>query len=231
MPLNLTQHKNRTVPIDNHLKRVFTSQASPLVLAKLKKIYTFNRPSDYHQTVLSDVIIVFKNTNRTYDNRPVLMLNIYMPKRLPKYKAEQLRQLTSNPSNGVLAIPHDFLVTQQISRGYEIGFDKESLTALFTDQALATELMTASLEQDQSENQMGLQMRYQMRHYTRRYISDETLFNELPLIMNQTRLRPLMTLSDFDNFIQYSDNSLFVEWLDMFQQIMLAQSLILKHNK
>lgn len=227
MPLNLTQHENRTVPIDNHIKRVFTSQASPLVLAKLKKIYTFNRPSDYHQTVLSDVIIVFKKTNRTYDNRPVLMLNIYMPKRLPKYKAEQLRQLTSNPSNGVLAIPHDFLVTHQISRGYEIGFDKESLTALFTNQALATELMTASFGQHQSENRMG----YQMQRYIPRFVSDEALFNELPLIMNQTRLRPLMTLSDFDNFIQYSDNALFVEWLDMFKQIMLSQSLIKKHNK
>lgn len=229
MPLNLTQHENRTMPIDSHLKRVFTSQASPLVLAKLKKIYTFNRPSDYHQTVLSDVIIVFKNTNRTYDNRPVLMLNIYMPKRLPKYKAEQLRQLTSNPSNGVLAIPHDFLVTHQISRGYEIGFDKESLTALFTNQSLASELMTASLGQHQSENQMGLQI--QMQHYMPKFVSDEALFNEVPLIMNQTSLRPLMTLSDFDNFIQYSDNALFVEWLDMFKQIMLSQSLIQKHNK
>ena len=234
MPLKLTQHENQASPIAGNLKRVFTSQASPLVLSKLKKIYTFNRPSDYHQTVLSDVIIVFTNTNKTYNNRPVLILNIYMPKRLPKYKAEQLRQLTSNPNNGVLAIPHDFLITQQISGGYEIGyeigFDKESLTALFTDKALATELMTASLEQQQSENQMGLQMRYQMQHYTPRHISDEALFNELPLIMNQIMLRPLVTMSNFDQFIQYSDNNPLVEWLYLFQQIMLSQSLIQKHN-
>ena len=219
MPLKLTQHENRTVPIDNHLKRVFTSQASPLVLAKLKKIYRFNRPSDYRHTVLSDVIIAFTNTDQTFNDKPVLILNIYMPKRLPKYKAEQLRQLTSNPNNGVLAIPIDFLNTSQISRSYKIGFDKESLTALFTNQALTTELMTASLQQQRSESHM------------RRYISNEALFNELPLIMNQTSLRPLMTLSDSDNFIQYSDNALLVEWLYMFQQIMLSQSLILKHNK
>ena len=219
MPLKLTQYENQASPIADNLKRVFTSQASPLVLSKLKKIYTFNRPSDYHQTVLSDVIIVFTNTNKTYNNRPVLILNIYMPKRLPKYKAEQLRQLTSNPNNGVLAIPHDFLVTQQISRGYKIGFDKESLIALFTDQALTTELMTASLHQQRSES------------YMRRYISNEALSNELPLIMNQTELRPLMTMSNFDQFIQYSDNNPLVEWLYLFQQIMLSQSLILEHNK
>lgn len=220
MPLQLTQHENQTAPIDNHLKRVFTSQASPRVLAKLKKIYRFNRPSDYRHTVLSDVIIAFTNTDQTFNDKPVLILNIYMPKRLPKYKAEQLRQLTSNPNNGVLAIPIDFLNTSQISRSYKIGFDKESLIALFTDQALATELMTASLQRQRSEN------------YMRRYISGNALPKELPLIMNQTMLRPLMVMPNFDQFIQDYNDTHLVDWLYMFQQIMFLQhSLIQKRNK
>lgn len=218
MPLKLTQHEDQTAPIANNLKRVFTSQASPLVLAKLKKIYRFNRPSDYRHTVLSDVIIAFTNTDQTFNDKPVLILNIYMPKRLPKYKAEQLRQLTSNPNNGVLAIPIDFLNTSQIVNGYTIGFDKESLIALFTDQALATELMTASLQRQRSEN------------YMRRYISNEALSNELPLIMNQTELRPLMVMPNFDQFIQDSNDTHLVDWLYMFQQIMFLQQLIQKHN-
>lgn len=219
MPLNLPQHENQTAPIANNLKRVFTSQASPLVLAKLKKIYRFNRPSDYRHTVLSDVIIAFTNTDQTFNDKPVLILNIYMPKRLPKYKAKQLRSLTSNPNNGVLAIPIDFLNTSQISRSYKIGFDKESLIALFTDQALTTELMTASLQQQRSESHM------------RRYISGNALPKELPLIMNQTSLRPLIIEPDSDQFFQNSFDIFLVEWLHMFQQIMLSQSLILERNK
>ena len=222
MPLQLTQHENQPDPIADNLKRVFTSQASPQVLAKLKKIYRFNRPSNYRQTVLSDVIIAFTNTNKTYNNRPALILNIYMPKRLPKYKAEQLRQLTSDPNNGVLAIPVDFLKTIQITNGYEVGFDKESLTALFTDKALATELMTASLKQPQSENQT--------QDYMGDYISSNALSNELPLIMNQTMLRPLLIEPNFDQLFQNSLDIFLIEWLHMFQQIMRSQQLIQKHN-
>ena len=222
MPLKLTQHENQPDPIADNLKRVFTSQASPQVLAKLKKIYRFNRLPNYRQTVLSDVIIVFTNTPVTFENRSVLVLNIYMPKRLPKYKAEQLRQLTSNPSNGVLAIPVDFLSTTQITSGYEVGFDKESLTALFTNKALATELMTASLEQKQSNDQTQL--------YMGNYISSNALSNELPLIMNQIMLRPLVVEPNLNQFFQNSFDIFLIEWLHMFQQIMRSQQLIQKHN-